>query len=94
MMCVCGRARMAHNLDTDMMDELRDELKGEMVWMGGESALIEQVGGMSYDYHEDELTHDDSLGYGNATDYGLKLGDEWVDLETVQENLQSGAWEM
>jgi len=85
---------MSHNLDADMMDELRDELKGETIRMGDTSAEVTQVGGMSYDCTEDELTHDDSLGYGNATHYGLKIGDEWVDLETVQENLQSGNWEM
>jgi len=85
---------MPQNLDPDMMDELRDELKGETIQMGGETATIEQIGGMSYDYTADELTHDDSLGYGNATHYGLKIGDEWLDLETVQENLQSGNWVM
>ena len=83
---------MPQNLDADMMDELRDELKGETVQMGDETATIEQVGGISYDYTEDGLTHDDSLGYGNATHYGLKIGDEWIDLETVQENLQAGNW--
>ena len=85
---------MSQTLDANMMNELRDELKGETIHMGDSSAEVTQVGGMSYDYTEDELTHDDSLGYGNATHYGLKIGDEWVDLETVQENLQSGNWEM
>lgn len=83
---------MPQNLDPDVMDELRDELKGKTIQMGGETATIEQVGGLSYDYSVDELAHDDSLGYGNATHYGLKIGDEWVELETVQENLQGGSW--
>lgn len=83
---------MPRNLDPDMMDELRDQLKGETVQMADETGTIEQVGGMSYDYTADELTRDDSLGYGNATHYGLKIGGEWIGLETVQEKLQSGNW--